>query len=523
MLNKSKRFKLRRLKRARYAKYNQNLFFAGSDSMIYKYNLKKYMAGEDEACRLVEIQKHSYRSVYQRDRDRILYSKEFRRLSGKTQIFVAGSDDHVRTRLTHTLEVAQIAETIAGALNLNSVLATAMAYGHDVGHTPFGHVGERTLNFIMNGCFEYYGYNEGLQNNEKGFKHNYQGIRVTEFLEELDGSTNAGLNLTKYTLWGILNHTKTTYKKCEYYSGNGTCRYKNCNKRCDGSLSLGFYEDNLKFEGKPLLNDRRDWTLEGIIVAFADEIAQRHHDIEDGIFAGVINVKHLCDYLLADEVFGSSIGEGIRNLKDSIHKKTISRHSIITTLSRIIVDFYVTSFIDLMKTKVDKLNTDLNCDCSGHEWREKAYDYIRSLNMTPIEYFCFEEKMKEADKRFGKYLGSHIINSELAQSMDGKASFIIKRLFKAYLTNPQQLPDRTIISIVDDWNHLHNVVPTPISKYKTRESDSRDRLKYLLNENDNTIKKLLLRRICDYIAGMTDQYALDCFEKLYGTSGYRMS
>ena len=172
---------------------------------------------------------------------------------------------------------------------------------------------------------------------------------------------------------------------------------------------------------------------------------------------------------------------------------------------------------------MEKLNEITKCKCGGYKWRENVYDHISSLNITLNEFFGLEGEEKESDKRFGKYLGSHILNSELAQSMDGKAAFIIKRLFKAYLTNPQQLPDKTIISIINEWNRIHSVDPKKISEYNTIESDSRERLKMLINENDCTIKNLLLRKICDYIAGMTDQYALDCFEKLYGTSGYRMA
>ncbi|EHR0219180.1 HD domain-containing protein [Clostridium perfringens] len=98
--------------------------------------------------------KHTIRNEFERDRDRIMYSRAFRRLSGKTQVFLAGNDDHVRTRLTHTLEVAQIARTISKALGLNEYLTEAIALGHDIGHTPFGHIGERMLNSIMNGCYK---------------------------------------------------------------------------------------------------------------------------------------------------------------------------------------------------------------------------------------------------------------------------------------------------------------------------------------------------------------------------------
>lgn len=150
-------------------------------TLIIKDALKEFRALEENTSRLGTIDKHEFRSDFQRDRDRILYSREFRRLSGKTQVFITGADDHMRTRLTHTLEVAQIAETIAMRLGLDTMLTVAIAYGHDVGHTPFGHIGERTLNHIMNGCFKYYGYNEKgvLKEDNKGFKHNLQGVRVT--------------------------------------------------------------------------------------------------------------------------------------------------------------------------------------------------------------------------------------------------------------------------------------------------------------------------------------------------------
>ena len=197
----------------------------------------KLAANPDDTKRVTPIEEHEFRDKFQRDRDRILYSKEFRRLSGKTQIFVTGSDDNIRTRLTHTLEVAQIAETISRVLGLNVLLTNAIALGHDIGHTPFGHVGERTLNHIMNGCFDYYGYNNELIDEEKGFKHNLQGVRVASFLEENSDKNDGGLNLTKYCLWGIQNHTSRTYKDCEFCKNKKECRYKNNGKKCSAYSS----------------------------------------------------------------------------------------------------------------------------------------------------------------------------------------------------------------------------------------------------------------------------------------------
>ena len=171
------------------------------------------------------------RTVFQRDRDRIIHCKSFRRLMHKTQVFIAPTGDHYRTRLTHTLEVSQIARTIVRALNLNEDLAEAIALGHDLGHTPFGHVGEEVLNDL----------------NPGGFRHNEQSLRVVEILEN-DGQ---GLNLTWEVRDGILNHSKT---------------------------------------GTDLLDKRGvdPCTLEGRICKLADAVAYINHDVDDAIRAGVI-------------------------------------------------------------------------------------------------------------------------------------------------------------------------------------------------------------------------------------------
>jgi dGTPase len=146
------------------------------------------------------------RMKFQRDRDRIIYSRAFRRLKGKTQVFLAGYDDHVRNHLTHTLEVSQLATSIAVSLNLNLMLTEAIALGHDLGHTPFWHVGERALNDIMN--------DGTIDSGNRGFKHNWQSIRVVEFLETAYRDYQ-GLNLTDYTRWGILNHPNNPNRTLE--------------------------------------------------------------------------------------------------------------------------------------------------------------------------------------------------------------------------------------------------------------------------------------------------------------------
>lgn len=178
-----------------------------------------------------------YRTIFQRDRDRIIHSKSFRRLKHKTQVFLSPEGDHYRTRLTHTLEVSQIARSIARALRLNEDLTEAIALAHDLGHTPFGHCGERALNQIHPG----------------GFDHSQQSVRVVEFLERRPNKPFPGLNLSREVLDGIANHSR----------------------------------------------ELRAATLEGQIVKFADRIAYIHHDVDDAIRAGILTNQVLDPRLLA--------------------------------------------------------------------------------------------------------------------------------------------------------------------------------------------------------------------------------
>ncbi len=197
---------------------------------------------EEEPC--------DVRTCFQRDRDRILHSKSFRRLKNKTQVFLKPEDDHYRTRLTHTLEVSQIARTIAKALLLNEDLTEAIALGHDLGHTPYGHAGENALDDLLKEC--------GLE----GFQHAKQSVRVVQVLEK----EGMGLNLTKETVDGILNH--------------GT--------------------ENMPF------------TLEGRVVRLSDKIAYVNHDIDDAIRAGVLKDEDLpSEYT---EVLGHTVKERLNRM-----------------------------------------------------------------------------------------------------------------------------------------------------------------------------------------------------------------
>ena len=197
---------------------------------IEKNNLSQYaMLSQNSKGRKNFERKCTMRTDFQRDRDRIIHSKSFRRLKHKTQVFIAPEGDHFRTRLTHTLEVAQIGRTLARALRLNEDLVEAIALGHDLGHTPFGHTGERVLNKL----------------HPNGFNHNEQSIRVVDILEHKD--EKIGLNLTYEVREGILNHS----------------------------------------------GEKISETLEGQLVKYADRIAYINHDIDDAIRAGVIKKESL--------------------------------------------------------------------------------------------------------------------------------------------------------------------------------------------------------------------------------------
>ena len=197
------------------------------------------------------------RDDFQRDRDRIMHSRAFRRMMHKTQIFNANMGDHYRNRLTHTLEVSQIARSIGKALKLNDELIEAIALGHDLGHTPFGHVGERTLHeILMNGSIS-----KETQIHQ-GFKHNFQSLRIVDELESRC-SLYHGLNLTLAVREGILKHTSVKEKN-----------------------SLIVFPDG-DFQNMNLENP--SFTFEGQVVALADEIAQCTHDIEDGVRSKILS------------------------------------------------------------------------------------------------------------------------------------------------------------------------------------------------------------------------------------------
>lgn len=223
-------------------KMHQQNYKKFEDNFLAPYASKSY----NSRGRVHKEKEHPYRSAYQRDRDRIIHSAAFRRLEYKTQVFVNDEGDYYRTRLTHTLEVAQIARTIAGALGLNPDLTEALALAHDLGHAPFGHAGEEVLNELMKDC--------------GGFNHNLHGLRVVDLLEERYPNFS-GLNLTWEVREGIVKHSSAF----------------------DTSVKL-----------KELAPDELP-TLESQVVDIADEIAYDNHDLDDGLTSKLLDDSELKD------------------------------------------------------------------------------------------------------------------------------------------------------------------------------------------------------------------------------------
>ncbi|MBL7072141.1 MAG: deoxyguanosinetriphosphate triphosphohydrolase [Candidatus Omnitrophica bacterium] len=362
------------------------------------------MKSRESKGRVHKEKEHDYRSCYQRDKDRIIYSTAFRRLEYKTQVFVNHEGDYYRTRLTHTLEVAQVAKSISRALGLNEDLTESIALAHDLGHTPFGHAGEDTL--------------RGLMAKNGGFEHNAQGLRVVDILEERYPDFD-GLNLSYELREGIVKHS-TMFDQPTI------------------ALSVhGFDKQAL-----PL--------LEAQAVDIADEIAYDNHDLDDGITSGMIKESSLEKIGMWKEA-SSLINRRFPALSDEKRKYQIVR----TLINNQITDLIEQSDKNIKKFKI------------------KSADEARKLSTKAI---AFGSNMRLKRKPLRQFLMKNLYQHYRVIRMSDKAMRFIKKLFEIYLETPQQLPP---------------------SFQKRLKSESPHRV------------------ICDYIAGMTDRYALDEYKKLF--------
>jgi dGTPase len=480
----------------------------------------KVASNPDEAIRLDNIEEHPIRTKFQRDRDRILYSRAFRRLDGKTQVFLATDDDHIRNRLTHTLEVSQIARTISKALALNEDLTEAIALGHDIGHTPFGHVGERTLNYIMNGCHKIKNFNSHLENQYKGFKHNWQSIRIVTKLED------KSLNLTDHTLWGMLNHSsigknntcpikelEKTYKLEDTYKRekdnimcNLTYNSENCTFK--GMQSIEFYYENFRdIDSK--INFLGCWNFEGLVVAIADEIAQRHHDVEDALEYDLISRNDLINEI--KNSYKSILTEQNSSDLEKWKSNSMTKSEYMKEFSTFIVDLLISNVIHNSKIKISELEKKFNITDNKEFYKQKQLIFQIKTEKGLKKIISFNDEMECTDKKFSKFLKQRVLNSFKAQRMDGMGKYIIIKLFEAYIENPQQLPDKTI-------KHIYKNL-SEIEKTQSYNDKSVGELRIKLNKDhykgEAQFNSVLLRTICDYIAGMTDRYAINEHKKLY--------
>ncbi len=358
------------------------------------------------------------RSPFQRDRDRIIHSSAFRRLMHKTQVFVAHEGDYYRTRLTHSLEVAQIARTIARALGLDEDLAEALALAHDLGHTPFGHAGEEALNAEM----APYG----------GFSHNDQTLRILTRLERHYAEFD-GLNLTWEALEGTVKH-------------NGPLRGPG--SAAPVPPSIGEYDRR-----HPLALDTYPGP-EAQVAALSDDIAYNNHDIDDGLRAGLFAVADLAEVPLVGPVFAE-----VGRLYPGLDESRLIHESIRRLIDRMVRDLVGETRRRLVQSGV------------------KSADAVRALGM-PVA--AFSEEMRNHDRALKRFLFERMYRHRRVNRMTSKAHRVVRELFRHFLAEPQGLPA--------EW-------------------------RVLLGGG----KAQAARVVADYLAGMTDRFALDEHRRLVDT------
>jgi dGTPase len=387
--------------------------------MVWAVSRAPYASNpEASRGRLHPEPEHEMRSPFQRDRDRILHSTAFRRLKHKTQVFVYHEGDHYRTRLTHSLEVAQIARTAARALGLDEDLAEALALAHDLGHTPFGHAGEEALNAEM----APYG----------GFSHNDQTLRILTRLEhgyaEFDG-----LNLTWEALEGTAKH-------------NGPLVGPGIERPVPASIDEYDRRHPLALDSFP--------GPEAQIAALADDIAYNNHDIDDGLRAGLFAVADLAEVPLVGPVFHEVAGH-----YPGLDQSRLIHESIRRLIDRMVRDLVAQTWAAFVESQV------------------RSADEVRGLGR-PVA--AFSETMGNHDRALKRFLYQRMYRHYRVNRMSSKARRVVRELFQSFLAEPETLPG--------EWRAL-----TGGTEAETA------------------------RVVADYLAGMTDRFALDEHRRLFDT------
>ena len=375
---------------------------------------------QESRGRLHREPEHAFRSPFQRDRDRIVHSTAFRRLTHKTQVFVYHEGDHYRTRLTHSLEVAQIARTIARALGLDEDLAETLALAHDLGHTPFGHAGEEALNLEM----ARFG----------GFSHNDQTLRILTRLERRYAEFD-GLNLTWETLEGTVKH-------------NGPLL---------GPASGGppVPPSIAEYDRRHPLSLQSFPGAEAQVAALADDIAYNNHDIDDGLRAGLFAVADLDQVPLVGPIF-----RAVAERYAAIEEPRLIHEAI-----RRVIDHMVGDLIAETGTRLA---------ASG----VRSVADIRALGRPVV---AFSAAMRNNDRALKEFLFDRMYRHYRVNRMSSKARRVVHDLFTLYLAEPECLPG--------EWRGLAAGPDDPQTA----------------------------RVAADYLAGMTDRYALDEHHRLFDT------
>ncbi len=356
----------------------------------------------------------TFRSPYQRDRDRIIHSSAFRRLKHKTQVFIEHEGDYYRTRLTHSIEVAQVARTLAGALGLNTDLAEAIALAHDLGHTPFGHTGEDALSRLM----EPYG----------GFDHNAQALRIVTSLERHYADFD-GLNLSWETLEGIAKH-------------NGPI-LDAAGVPLKGELPVALAEYNAQHD----LWLHTHASAEAQVAAIADDVAYNHHDLHDGLRSGLFSEEDLMELPITGPAF-AEVDALYPNLE-----KMRRRHEALRRVFGVMVE-------DVIAVAEHRLGAA----------QPKDADEIRHLGMTIIR---FSDRMFRELKVIRQFLFHRMYRAPSVVAMRTEVTQVVQDLFALFLDDPSLLPE--------EWHE-------DVAKAADTHA--------------------LARIVADYVAGMTDRFAL---------------
>jgi dGTPase len=364
------------------------------------------------------------RSDYQRDRDRIIHSTAFRRLKHKTQVFIEHEGDHYRTRLTHTIEVAQIARSIARALGLDEDLAEAIALAHDLGHTPFGHTGEDALDACL--------FDHG------GFDHNAQALRIVTVLERRYGAYD-GLNLTFETLEGIIKHNGPLLDQ----AGQPMPRHAN----------RGVADDILSTDRAMNLRLAQFASAEAQAAAIADDIAYNAHDIDDGLRAGLLDLGALADNVPL-----------IAELKAEIDQSAgaLDRPRLIHEIQRRVITRFVEDAIREAEHRIDALNPKSRID----------------IERASKPMIAFSPAFEAHDKAIKAYLFPSLYRHQRMMKLRAEAAGVVADLFSRFMKQPETLPSEWAEGAKDDEKQ----------------------------------RAVLVR---DYIAGMTDRYALQEHRRLF--------